>query len=195
MAEAVLRKFPDAKIAIGPPIEHGFYYDFGLSTTLREEELEEIEENMREILKGNHRLERRVIGRNEARQTFAAQPYKLELLEAIPEGEEVSLYTVDEFTDLCRGPHVASTGEINSQGFKLLRIAGAYWRGDSTRPMLTRIYGTAWEDAKQLRIYLNQLKELRSATTAGSGGSSASFILKMKTPGRSSGTRGAGLST
>ena len=160
MAEAVLKKFPDAKIAIGPPIEHGFYYDFGLSDALGEEDLEELEESMREILAGKHDLEKAVISREEARHIFAGQPYKLELIDAIPEGDELSLYTVDEFTDLCRGPHVQNTEEINGRGFKLLRIAGAYWRGDSTRPMLTRIYGTAWEDAKQLRVYLEQLREI-----------------------------------
>lgn len=158
MAEAVLKKFPDAKIAIGPPIENGFYYDFDLPESLREEDLEELEKSMWEIIGGNHRLEKTVITREEAKRLFADQPYKLELVDAIPEDDELSLYTVDGFTDLCRGPHIESTSEINC--FKLLRIAGAYWRGDSTRPMLTRIYGTAWENPKQLRIYLQQLKEI-----------------------------------
>jgi threonyl-tRNA synthetase len=106
MAEAVLRKFPEAKIAIGPPIENGFYYDFDLPRPLKEEDLPELEAEMQEIVKGKYDLQRQVISRDEAKERFSDQPYKLELVDAIPAGDEVSLYTVDEFTDLCRGPHV-----------------------------------------------------------------------------------------
>ncbi|KGE73471.1 threonine--tRNA ligase [Spirochaeta lutea] len=160
MAEAVLRLFPQAKIAIGPPIENGFYYDFELPRKLNEEDLPDIEEQMRAIIQGKHDLTREVITRAEAAERFADQPYKLELLEAIPEDEEVSLYTLDSFTDLCRGPHVENTRELNWKAFKLMSIAGAYWRGDEKNKMLTRIYGTAWEDPKQLREYLDYLAEI-----------------------------------
>ncbi len=160
MAEAVLRMFPDAKIAIGPPIDNGFYYDFDLPRKLSEDDFETIEEHMRQIIQGKHDMTREVISRNDAKKRFHDQPYKLELVDAIPEHEEVSLYTVDTFTDLCRGPHVENTRDLNWKAFKLLRIAGAYWRGNSDNPMLTRIYGTAWEDPKQLREYLEHLKEL-----------------------------------
>jgi threonyl-tRNA synthetase len=160
MAEAVLRKFPEAKIAIGPPIENGFYYDFDLPRPLKEDELPEIEEEMRRIVDEKHEFTKEVVDRDRARDMFSDQPYKLELLEAIPPGDEVSLYSVDEFTDLCRGPHVENTKNINSKAFRLLSVAGAYWRGDEKNPMLTRIYGTAWENPKELRAYLDKLAEI-----------------------------------
>ncbi|NCN05401.1 MAG: threonine--tRNA ligase [Spirochaetales bacterium] len=160
MAEAVLRMFPEAKIAIGPPIDNGFYYDFDLPRKLTEEDFETIEEHMRAIIQGKHPMTKEVITRNQAKARFNDQPYKLELVDAIPEHEEVSLFTVDTFTDLCRGPHVENTKDLNWKAFKLLRIAGAYWRGNSDNPMLTRIYGTAWEDPKEMREYLDHLKEL-----------------------------------
>ena len=160
MAEAVLRKFPEAKIAIGPAIEHGFYYDFDLPRSLSTEDLEEIESNMRDIVKEDHEFEREVVDRKKAEELFADQPYKLEILHDLPEGEEVSIYKVDEFTDLCRGPHVESTKQIHPKSFKLLNVAGAYWRGDEKRPMLQRIYGTAWENPKELRQHLDWLKEV-----------------------------------
>ncbi len=160
MAEAVLRLFPGAKIAIGPAIEHGFYYDFDLPRSLTPEDLEQIEERMREIVGENHEFEREVVDRDQAAELFADQPYKLEILRDLPSDEEVSIYTVDTFTDLCRGPHVERTREINPKSFKLLNVAGAYWRGDEKRPMLQRIYGTAWEHPKELRQHLDWLKEL-----------------------------------
>ena len=184
MAEAVLKKFPDTKIAIGPPIKDGFYYDFGFSQALQEEQIAEIEESMRNILAGRHNLEKTLVSRNEARQLFAQQPYKLELIEGIAEDEELSLYTVNGFTDLCRGPHVENTEKINGLGFKLLRIAGAYWRGDSTRPMLTRIYGTAWEDPKGLRVYLEHLKEVEKRDHRKLGPSLAFFHIDDENPGQ-----------
>ena len=160
MAEAVLQMFPEAKIAIGPPIDNGFYYDFDLPRKLTEDDFPEIEKKMQEIIQGKHPMVKEVITRDQAKARFHDQPYKLELVDAIPAHEEVSLYTVDTFTDLCRGPHVENTKDLNWKAFKLLRIAGAYWRGKSENPMLTRIYGTAWEDPKQLREYLDHLKEL-----------------------------------
>ncbi len=160
MAEAVLREFPDAKIAIGPPIENGFYYDFDLPRSLTPEDLERIEEHMREIINEDHAFERAVISREEARRRFADQPYKLELIEDIGSEEDVSLYTQNTFTDLCRGPHVESTKQLNAKAFKLLSIAGAYWRGDEKQKMLQRIYGTAWETPKELRQHLDHLAEV-----------------------------------
>lgn len=160
MAEAVLQMFPDAKIAIGPPIENGFYYDFDLPSSLKPEDLEQIEEKMREIVSGKHPLTREVVGKEKARELFHDQPFKLELIDELPEDVEVSTYTVDTFVDLCKGPHVEDTGQIHPKSFKLLNVAGAYWRGDEKRPMLQRIYGTAWETPKELREHLNWLAEI-----------------------------------
>lgn len=161
MAEAVLQKFPQAQIAIGPSIDNGFYYDFDLPRKLVPEDLEDISEKMKEIIKEDKPFERKIVSRNEAAEMFSDQKYKLELLKAIPEGEEVSLYNQGGFTDLCRGPHVDSTKELNPQAFQLLNIAGAYWRGKETNPMLTRIYGTAWTNPKELRLYLKKLEDIR----------------------------------
>jgi threonyl-tRNA synthetase len=160
MAEAVLEMFPGTKIAIGPAIEDGFYYDFDLPEPLKAEDLEKVEKRMREIIAGNHPFSRRVVSREEAMKMFADQPYKLELIRELPEGEELSLYSQDTFTDLCRGPHVENTGELRADAFKLLSIAGAYWRGHERNPMLTRIYGTAWEDRKQLEEHLKRREEI-----------------------------------
>jgi threonyl-tRNA synthetase len=160
MAEAVLRMFPDAKIAIGPAIENGFYYDFDLPRNLTPEDLSALENTMQEIVSKKLPFHREVVSRDEARSRFLGQPYKIELLDAIPEGEDVSIYTQGVFTDLCRGPHVENTGEIDPGSFKLLSIAGAYWRGDEKNKMLQRIYGTAWESAKDLKDYLDKLAEI-----------------------------------
>ena len=160
MAEAVIEMFPSCQIAIGPAIENGFYYDFDLPRPLTESDLEEITERMKKIISENKEFKRIVVSRDEAKKIFKDQKYKLELLDAIPEGEEVSLYNQGAFTDLCRGPHVESTKELNKDAFKLLSIAGAYWRGKETNPMLTRIYGTAWENPKDLRLYLEHLSDI-----------------------------------
>ncbi len=160
MAEAVLEIMPEAKIAIGPSIENGFYYDFDLPRPLTDADLETIAEHMKAIIKSGVTFERKEISRDEARTLFADQPYKLELLDAIPEGETVSIYTQGKFTDLCRGPHVESTKDLSADGFKLLSIAGAYWRGNEKNPMLTRIYGTAWRNGKELRVYLDHLADI-----------------------------------
>jgi threonyl-tRNA synthetase len=173
MAQAVLEMFPDAKIAIGPPVEDGFYYDFDLPRSLTPEDLEVLEKRMREIIAGNHPFEKTVISSEEARRIFEDQPYKLELIEGLEKGgfdeygeplaekPEISVFQHDEFVDLCRGPHVDSTGKINPAGFKLLNTAGAYWRGDENRPMLQRIYGTAWKSSDELEQYLWKLEEAR----------------------------------
>ena len=160
MAAGVLKMFPDAKIAIGPPIENGFYYDFDLPRKLTPEDLSEIEGYMAEVIKEDRPFEKEVVSREAALAFFAGQDYKLELINDLPGDEEISLYKIGNFTDLCRGPHVESTGRLNQQGFKLLSIAGAYWRGDEKRPMLQRIYATAWPDVKQLRAHLEHLEEL-----------------------------------
>ncbi|MBI9095021.1 MAG: threonine--tRNA ligase [Sphaerochaeta sp.] len=160
MAEAVLEMFPSAQIAIGPSIENGFYYDFDLPRQLVADDLQEITEKMRAIIAENKPFVRTVVSREEAQKMFAFQTYKLELINAIPEDEEVSLYSVGEFTDLCRGPHVESSKELKADAFKLMSIAGAYWRGKETNPMLTRIYGTAWTNAKELRLYMQHLEDV-----------------------------------
>ena len=174
MAEAVLELFPDGHIAIGPPIEDGFYYDFELPRQLTEEDLTAIEKRMREIIKGKYPFVRREVSADEARKLFADQPYKLELIDGLEQGgmdeygnktaepPVISTYKQDTFEDLCRGPHVANTGEINPDAFKLTSIAGAYWRGDSNRPQLQRIYGTAWETPAELEDYLHRLEEARA---------------------------------
>ena len=171
MAQAVLEMFPEGKIAIGPPIEDGFYYDFDLPRSLTPEDLEVIEQRMREVIGGNHPFLRRDLSPGEAKALYADQPYKLELIDGIVaggvdeygekvEGDVVlSTYKHDLFEDLCRGPHVDSTGQIPTDAFKLLSIAGAYWRGDERRPMLQRIYGTVWPHKAELDDYLHRLEE------------------------------------
>ncbi|HMM28614.1 MAG TPA: threonine--tRNA ligase [Aggregatilineaceae bacterium] len=175
MAQAVLEKFPEAKIAIGPPIEDGFYYDFDLPRPLTEEDLAEIEARMRAIIREGHDFTRREVSADEARALFADQPYKLELIDGLDRGglDEygektsepvvISTYTQDTFEDLCRGPHVANTREINPDAVSITfkAPAGAYWRGDEHREMLTRIYGTAWETAEELEEYLALLEEAK----------------------------------
>jgi threonyl-tRNA synthetase len=160
MAEAVVQIFPDAKVAIGPSIENGFYYDFDLPRTLNTEDLEDITAKMQAIIKSGADFEKKIISREEALELFKDQPYKLELINELSEDEEISTYTQGGFTDLCRGPHVDSVSKLNPQSFKLLSVAGAYWRGDEKRPMLQRIYGTAWTNPKDLRLYLQHLEEV-----------------------------------
>ena len=173
MAEAVLEMFPEGKLAFGPPIENGFYYDFDLSRPLSTEDLVEIEERMKEIIKGDYPFVHRDISVEEAKRMFADQPYKIDQIEKLASGQEdedgmagdaqglseMSIYTHRNFADLCRGPHLDRTGEIPANAFKLLSVAGAYWRGDEHQPMLQRIYGTVWERSEQLEEYLWQLEE------------------------------------
>ncbi|HET8629226.1 MAG TPA: threonine--tRNA ligase [Thermomicrobiales bacterium] len=160
MAEAVLDLFPEAKLGIGPPIEDGFYYDFDLPRPLTPDDLAAIEERMRAHVAADEPFESEVFpSREAALEFFAGQPYKEELIRDLPEGETISLYRNGPFVDLCRGEHVASTGRIGA--VKLMNVAGAYWRGDEHRPMLQRIYGTAWPSAAELDAYLAQLEEAR----------------------------------
>ena len=173
MAQAVLEIFPDGKVTIGPPVENGFYYDFDLPRNLTPEDLEAIEKRMRQIVQVKHEFKKTVISAEEAKKIFADQPYKLELIEGLEKGgkdeygnpldgpPDISIYQQDTFTDLCRGPHVQNTKEIRQDAFKLMSIAGAYWRGDENNKMLQRIYGTAWETKDQLKDYLNQLEEAK----------------------------------
>lgn len=172
MAEAVLELFPEGKIAIGPPIENGFYYDFDLPRTLTDEDLPEIEARMQRIIASNYPFTYRVVSADEARGIFKDQPYKLELIDGLAQGQNeygeadgsntvISTYKHDTFEDLCRGPHLDHTGEIPPDGFKLMSLAGAYWRGNETRPQLQRIYGTAWNNKAELDQYLHRLEEAR----------------------------------
>jgi threonyl-tRNA synthetase len=173
MAQAVVEIFPEAKYTIGPPIDDGFYYDFDLPRTLTPEDLDDIEKKMRKIIRGNYPFEKQVVSAEEARKIFANQPYKQELIDGLEQGgvdeygnhleekTEISIYKHDDFIDLCRGPHVSNTSELNPDAIKLTSIAGAYWRGDERNPMLQRIYGTAWETSDELEQYLWKLEEAK----------------------------------
>jgi len=181
MAEAALELFPEAKLAIGPPIEDGFYYDFDLGTdedgkanTFSPEDLERIEARMKELLKSNAEFEQASLSIEEALDFFAGQPYKLELIRDLAQGKvdengdpisepvsSVGIFTHRQFADLCRGPHVPATRKIKGNSVKLLRASGAYWRGDENRPQLQRIYGTAWPNKMELDAHLKRLKQAK----------------------------------
>lgn len=160
MAEAVQELWPDTQVTIGPVIENGFYYDFKRDTPFTTEDLPKIEKKMQQIIQRNAKFTKEVWSRNEAKEYFAAkgEDYKVELVDAIPEDETVKIYKQGDWLDLCRGPHMASTGQVG-QAFKLMKVAGAYWRGDANNEMLTRIYGTAWSNEKDLKAYLHMLEE------------------------------------
>jgi threonyl-tRNA synthetase len=174
MAQAVLEFYPETKYTIGPPVENGFYYDFDLPQPITLEDLEKIEKRMRQIIAGGHAFIKKVVSAEEARQVFKDQPYKLELIDGLEKGgldeygnpldvkPEISLYQSDTFTDLCRGPHVETTRQINPSALKLMSIAGAYWRGDEHNKMLTRIYGTAWKTPDELKNYLKMLEDAKA---------------------------------
>ena len=180
MAQAVMELYPDAKLAIGPPIESGFYYDFDLGSdsdgkplAFSPEDLEKIEKRMRQIVAGKHEFNYRELSPDEARELFKDQPYKLEMIDGLIEGDVdeygaeidekpvLSTYRQDTFEDLCRGPHVGDTSEIRPDAFKLLTVAGAYWRGDENSAMLQRIYGTAWHTREELKQHLQMLEEAK----------------------------------
>ncbi|NOQ39495.1 MAG: threonine--tRNA ligase [Anaerolineales bacterium] len=175
MAQAVRDLFPEgaAKIAIGPPIADGFYYDFDLPRPLTPEDLEEIEKRMWKVFSEGHEFIRRELSADEAREIFKDQPYKQDLItgleaggfdeygEPLEEETVISIYTHDDFVDLCRGPHVGSTKDLNPKAVKLLNVAGAYWRGDERNPMLQLIYGTAWKTKQELKKYLQKLEEAK----------------------------------
>jgi len=160
MAEAVQRLWPDTQVTIGPVIENGFYYDFARDEPFRPEDLEAIEAEMRRIIAEDKPFTKEVWDRETAKRVFAekGETFKVELVDAIPEGEEIRIYSQGEWFDLCRGPHMTSTGQVGT-AFKLLKLAGAYWRGDPRNPMLQRIYGTAWASEADLKRYLTMLEE------------------------------------
>src|SRR5713226_5869404 len=175
MAQAVMEMFPsgDVKIAIGPPIDDGFYYDFDLPRPLTQDDFPEIEKRMRQIIGARAPFVRKEVSADEAREQFKDQPYKLELIDGLAKGgfdeygnplkekPVISFYIDGPFVDLCRGPHVEHTWQINPSAFKLTSIAGAYWRGSEKNKMLTRVYGTAWENATQLEEYLHRIEEAK----------------------------------
>jgi threonyl-tRNA synthetase len=172
MAQAALERFPEAKIAIGPPIEDGFYYDFELPRPLTPEDLRALEVRMREIVLQGQDFVCRDVSEAQARSLFVDQPYKLELIDRVLAGEledgddhpvetpALSIYQSGPFIDLCRGPHLGNTRDINPEAIKLLSTGGAYWRGDERRPMLQRIYGTAWSTPDELARYLDWREEI-----------------------------------
>ncbi len=161
MAQAVQRLYPETKVTIGPVIEDGFYYDFDRKEPFRTEDLEKIEETMREIVKENLTVTRKELPRDEAVKMFRdmGENFKVEIIESIDSTEPLTVYSQGEFTDLCRGPHVDATSRLKA--FKLLTTSGAYWRGDERNPMLQRIYGTAWQTPKELKVYLKRLEEAK----------------------------------
>ena len=158
MAAAIKEIFPDVKFAIGPSIKEGFYYDFETDRNISTEDLPLIEEEMKNIIKADHRFEKKEISKKEARKLFKDNPYKIELIEDI-EGDSVSIYSSGDFIDLCSGPHISSTGKVGS--FKLLSVAGAYWRGNEKNKMLVRIYGTSFFKKEELKEYLDRLEKAK----------------------------------
>ena len=183
LAHAVKELFPDAQVTIGPVIDDGFYYDFSYKRAFTPEDLVLIEKKMRELVKKDIPIVRKTLNRKEAIEYFSSigESYKSELIQSIPEGESVSLYTQDNFTDLCRGPHVPSTGKLKV--FKLMKVAGAYWRGDSNNEMLQRIYGTAWCDKDDMATYLNRLEEAEKRDHRKLGKQLDLFHLQDNAPG------------
>ena len=186
MAEAILKLYPGTKIAIGPAIENGFYYDFEFPTDTRftETDFATVEKEMRRILSEPHEFVRKEVSKEEALKLFADQPYKIELINDLPEGETISTYEQDGYLDLCRGPHVATTKEINGQAFKLDRVAGAYWRGDSNRTMLTRVYALCFEKPNDLKDYLAMLAEAEKRDHRKLGQEMDLFHLDPEDPGQ-----------
>jgi len=183
LAQAVQSVYPDAQVTIGPVIEDGFYYDFAFSRPFTPEDLEKFEARMHELAKADLEVERRVMPRDEAIETFKriGEYYKAEIIADIPAGEDISLYGQGDWFDLCRGPHVPSTGKLGA--FKLTKVAGAYWRGDSRNEMLQRIYGTAWADDKQLKAYLHRLEEAEKRDHRRIGKEQDLFHFQEEAPG------------
>ena len=183
MAQAVQRLFPKAQVTIGPVIEDGFFYDFAFERPFTPEDLEAIEKSMNEIVKENLEVERSVVPREEAIKLFKemGEDYKVEIIESIPGDENLSFYRQGEFIDLCRGPHVPSTGKFKA--FKLTNVAGAYWRGDSTNEMLQRVYGTAWGSKKDLKLYLERLEEAEKRDHRKLGKQLGLFHFQEEAPG------------
>lgn len=184
LAEAVTRLYPGVKLGIGPAIDDGFYYDFLFPNPIKADELGAIEAEMRRILNQNKAFSRRELSRAEALSLFADQEFKMELIRDLPEDQAISVYDQDGFVDLCRGPHVASTRELNAQAFTLSRLAGAYWRGDEKRPMLTRIYAYAFDKPQALKDYLALLAEVEKRDHRRLGQELALFHLDEENPGQ-----------
>ncbi len=184
MAEAVKELYPEAQVTIGPVIKDGFYYDFARPTPFTPDDLEHIEARMREIVARDEPVAREVWDRAEAIRFFTDQGehYKAEIIQGLPEDEEISLYRQGEFIDLCRGPHLPSTGKLG-KAFKLMKLAGAYWRGDSRNEMLQRVYGTAWADQKQLKAYLHMLEESKKRDHRRLGREMGLFHIQDVAPG------------
>ena len=183
LAQAVKQLYPEAQVTIGPVIENGFYYDFSYPDGFSEEDLSAIEARMEELAKADHPVERSVMDRDQAVEFFRDQGeiYKAEIIAGIPEGEQITLYGQNDFIDLCRGPHVPSTGHLKA--FKLMKVAGAYWRGDSGNEMLQRIYGTAWADRKQLKAHLRQIEEAERRDHRKIGRQLDLFHMQEESPG------------
>lgn len=183
LAHAVKQLYPDAQVTIGPVIDDGFFYDFAYQRPFTPEDITAIEQRMTELAKADHRVQRRELPRDEAVAHFTAlgEAYKAEIIGSIPAGEAIGLYGQDGWEDLCRGPHVPSTGKLKA--FKLMKVAGAYWRGDSRNEMLQRIYGTAWPDAKQLADYLQRLEEAEKRDHRKIGRDQDLFHMQEEAPG------------
>lgn len=184
MAAAVEKLFEGALVAIGPAIDTGFYYDFLLPRPIKDEDLPKIEKEMRRILAQGSPFVKKIVSRDEALELFKHQRFKVELINALPEDAQISTYTSGEFVDLCKGPHVLTMKEINPQAFRLTKIAGAYWRGDEKQPMLTRIYGTAWESPGDLKEYLHLLEEAEKRDHRKIGVALDLFHLDEEDPGQ-----------
>ena len=183
MAQAVKQLYPEAQVTIGPVVEDGFYYDFAFPERIGEEDLDKIEAMMVEMANADLPVTRKEFDRDAAVKFFAdgGESYKAEIIQEIPEGEVISLYSQGEFTDLCRGPHVPSTGRLKA--FKLTKLAGAYWRGDSSNEMLQRVYGTAWPDQKQLKAYLKRIEEAEKRDHRKLGRELGYFHFQEEAPG------------
>jgi threonyl-tRNA synthetase len=183
LAQAVKQLFPDAQVTIGPVIEDGFFYDFAYSRAFTPEDLEKIEKKMAELAQANLAVERSVMARDAAVQHFKDQGelYKAEIIASIPADEDIGLYGQGDWADLCRGPHVPSTGHLKA--FKLMKVAGAYWRGDSNNEMLQRIYGTAWADKKALKAYLHRVEEAEKRDHRRYGKAMDLFHFQEEAPG------------
>ncbi|MGK0499752.1 MAG: threonyl-tRNA synthetase [Oceanicoccus sp.] len=183
MAMAVQDLFPGTQVTIGPVIDDGYYYDFAAENAFSDEDLKKIEQRMMEITKQDHPIERVVVSREEAVKTFAdmGEDYKVQIIEALPGNEDISIYKQGPWMDLCRGPHVPSTGKLKA--FKLMKVAGAYWRGDSNNAMLQRIYGTAWTNKKELKAYLHRLEEAEKRDHRKLGKKYDLFHMQEEAPG------------
>ncbi len=183
LAQATQRLFDNVQVTVGPVIEDGFFYDFATERPFTDEDLKAIEKEMNRIVKQNLKVERSIMGRDEAISFFRdmGEEYKAEIIEEIPAGEELSLYKQGDFIDLCRGPHVPSTAKLKA--FKLMKVAGAYWRGDPTKPMLQRVYGTAWPKKEDLKAYLHRLEEAEKRDHRKIGKAQDLFHLQEEAPG------------